>query len=206
MDALIDFKYGTYLAKGKDSIVYLSEDELSVIKVYDKLINNLRINTLENCLNVIQTYANDTLLAAKIIESNWKNVPKEVRKINYEGKKYDLSIKIIPQGKAQILNNSVVSIGQKYLSCDSLAHYFVDSGHPELMAKLINANEDEIDEGILYSSKLINRNVLPSFSIVFVNIKPILNESEQKLDLIVTDLANNLIRNYLISAKEGYLY
>jgi hypothetical protein len=64
----IDFKYGTYLSSGADSTVYLSKDELTVIKVYNKLLRDYGMNKSEDCLNLIRRYNADTIKASKNIK------------------------------------------------------------------------------------------------------------------------------------------
>jgi hypothetical protein len=122
--------------------------------------------------------------------------PKEIRKFNFNRKQYDLSITILPQGDVMLLDNCVVSHGQKYLPGDTYSHFLMNRKHPELLYKIIDNKDDELLESLIYASNIVRNSTGINFSFSSVNIKPVLNESKRKLDLIITDLASSLVRSY----------
>jgi len=202
-----------YFGTGLDSAVYLLKNENHIMKIYSKLMSKLGPDSsLNECLDIIQLYASDTLKAQKIVESRWSKAPEHIRKTNFNGNIYDIKATILPQGEAQIRKeyspftshidtlvpeDYVVSVGQKYISAPNLLNHF-ENVYARFSYEFLNERDTTLCSAVDYLNQLITETVEVPFRIVPENVKIIIDEPAKKIDLIVTDLARSIINDYAI--------
>jgi hypothetical protein len=198
------------IGAGTDSCVYKSNLGNYVIKIY----SNLRLTPgkyvdVETCLKMVQRYNSDTLKAKEVIDSQWKRLASMngLININLGDKNYGVIVSILPQGETRIICDEVVSVGQEYVSGLNLKQIFEHSKKVpgfEDFYDAPNEHSKKIRQMISYANKLIDNIVeVPigaffkvQFEIDNKNIKPVIDESKQTLNLIVTDLSTSIIMDY----------
>jgi len=213
------------IAAGADSTVCLFKEKNIVLKIYDRLIAELDWGACpEKALDLIKIYAEDTLNVATIIDSEWTNVPQKDCEIVLGKKTYSINFTILPQGEPELVPRFLsgenfrdeIKMFEKYAA--SIGQRFV--ADPNIQDILYSRKEfNPIFDSIRYQpveekSKIDNvksllteiigsKSVLikfDGFNISGCNIKPIINEKEMILNLVITDLSNDLIFSY-----ESYL-
>jgi len=191
---------------GTDSIVYKPKSDNCVIKVY----HNLRMSRgkcfcVEDCLEIVQRYNSATLKAKQVIDSLWNNSSDDFRSITLGEKSYTVNVNILPQGEPIIIGEEVVSIGQQYIPFASLLQiykYDPNDNHFEkdiaVFYDAINKERPHIRKMLDSATELILNKLEVPFFIVNTNVKPHLDESSKTLNLIVTDIASSIVRNYVL--------
>lgn len=201
------------LGTGLDSTVYLLKNENHVMKIYSKLMSKLGPDSsLNECLDIVQLYASDTLKAQKIVESRWGKAPEHIRKINFNKNFYDIKVAILPHGAAQIRKeyspftlhtdtlvpeDYVVSVGQKYISAPNLLNYF-ENVYALFSYEFLNERDKTLCSAVDYLNQLVKETVEVPFRIVPENVKLVIDEPAKKIDLVITDLARSIINDYAI--------
>jgi hypothetical protein len=192
---------------GNDSTVYHSGNKEYVIKVYDGMMKKLDMNS---CLEMLKQYSEDTLKAADTI--NRELVKSYKRRFHFDSEYYDINVSIIPQGNIQIISAPtadkplrvkkemyIAGVGQKYIRgmnlSDIINGYNWNTGD-SIFYHSINSFESSMKSSINNIQEIIFETINISFKINEANIKPILKESTHTIDLVITDLADNIMTTY----------
>jgi hypothetical protein len=205
------------LGSGNDSNVYKSMDETHVAKIYFYLRNCLKKHfPVDKCLSMVESYKYDTLKVKDIIDSGWNKSEKGERSIFLNGKIYEVNITILPQGTSRIMSqkltdgtviSEVVAVGQEYVQGYNLKQISEHSQKIEGFEDFYDGlNEQSMRVSQMIASVTeLTRNVVEvpfgslfetKFKIDNRNIKPIVNKSNQTLNLIVTDLSTFIVIDY----------
>jgi hypothetical protein len=202
----------TRLNTGNDSAVYKSNLGNYVIKIYSNLrLTPKKCFDIEECHEMIERYNSDTLEAKKIIDTQWNNFHNNTKNITLLGKNYEVNITIAPQGETKIIGGEVLSVGQEYFEGLNLKQIFERSKKISGFEDFYNALNEQttrICQIIESATKLINNTIEAPTGTLFetkfgkidnTNIKPIINESERTLNLIITDLSTSIAMDYAVS-------
>lgn len=201
-----------YIGPGNDSKVYLTEDN-KILKVYDELHKKLRTHTIQDILELIKTYKEDTLKACSLLEEN-SNKPSHNHLI-LNGEAYLIKNIIIPQGEVFADRKRVYSIGQEFIEGPKFRDFMnfgsvfsagVDSEairrvidynyNFDEFDKLITDNYTEIMDNAKEISDFINNELDSNFHICSDNMKIKPDFENKILHINITDLGNNLAKNY----------
>jgi hypothetical protein len=201
-----------WVSDGVDSTVYRMNTEY-IVKVYDRMLTLLEGNT-DKCLQLLNQYADDTLKTSEIVNAEWAKLYSYQREFFFNSKEYDTKIVIIPQGKTELISlptvnvppriepingKYVASVGQKYIIganlCEVISGY--DTGEVDsIFHASINTFESSMKKSLNYLSRILSHNVNIPFTIGRANVVPSLNESNNYLELIITDLASDILGVY----------
>jgi hypothetical protein len=192
---------------GNDSTVYLPGNKEFVIKVYDGMMRKL---DMSSCLEILKQYSEDTFKAAETI--NRELVKSYKRQFHFDSEYYDINVSIIPQGNIQIIpaptadkplrlerGMYIAGVGQKYIegmNFSGIINGYNWNTGDSIFYHSINSFESSMKSSINNIQEIIYEIVKTQFKIHDVNIKPILKESTHSIDLVITDLADNIMTTY----------
>jgi len=203
-----------HLDRGSDSVVFMLKDEKCIMKVYEYLARELKGDTLDDCLDVVRLYESDTLKARHVVEFEWNNVPDKVKHIILNNELYDITINILPQGKAQIRKeynpgvivhaepptpqDYVVSVGQRCVFTPNLQEILDNNYSQDILYASMREEKSSIDTVLSNVMRIVTYGIEVPFKIVPVNVKPVVDSSAKRLNLVITDLARSIIYDYAI--------
>lgn len=190
---------------GNDSTVYLSQDGQNVIKIYDMLEEKVG---KEKALRLLQRYHDDTLRAGEILGNACKTWAFRLET------PYRLNIIVVPQGQIGLQSlpdtdmpprihlaekECITSTGQRYipgLTVDGIIDGYNHNDVSSTFHRSINLFESSIKGTTRAISETLSKSLKVSFDIDYINVKPVMHESKQTIDLIITDLAGNITTTY----------
>jgi len=179
--------------QGVDSVVYKFKNSDYVVKIYSGLREGLLGQSdFHRCCKIIDKYVYDTLMSKQILESEWPKISKGVNEILLNNKIYTLMPTVLPQGERREMFYEIVLIGQKYISGFNLQKICQGYGSDQEIYSSMNAQHEKLEKTMKLAFSLISDRMRTSFNLALKNVTPVVDDSTQTLDMVITDLAGGI--------------